>query len=397
MTYELDRGTTEVSWPATAFPIPVAINRAAAQNLPAGEALIRGAFDSWEGVEASVVAFRHTGLTDAKAGRDGINVVAINDSLFETSGFLAYTTTWFDDKTGQMREVDIQIDSSVTKKGVGLQTLIQHEIGHLLGFDHSGVISSVMYPWVGPDDAGGFDSDDRIGLSAAYPAAGKLAKPSLRGEVRLPGGGVFGAQVVAMDAHGAVSSALTRKDGSFEILGLPPGTYRLYAEPLDGPVKGSDLSGIWRSGTETGFRTAFSDPIEVGLESEIDGISLSVTNLPSDLNPRWVSAFAPGSSSIRMSSNAVTVKAGSRVSIAVGGDGFVSGLTEFEVLNLAFRRVSEFTYATNFMHAEFEIAPTAKSCSAVIVARNGSDSAALTGALRVAEASAGGRGRAVRR
>ncbi|HVR44667.1 MAG TPA: matrixin family metalloprotease [Thermoanaerobaculia bacterium] len=397
LTYELSSGPTAIEWPPGAFPLPVTIGRSATQNLPAGEELIRRAFDSWEGRQGSRVAFRHEGLTDARAGQDGVNVVTTNDELYQVSGFLAFTTTWFDDQTGHLLEADIQIDASATKEGIGLQTLVEHEIGHLLGFDHSGVVSSIMYPWVGSENLPGLDSDDQVLLASVYPnGAGKSGLGTLRGSVSLPGGGVMGAHVVAVDSNGSpVAGTLSGADGSFEIAGLPAGAYRIYAEPLDGPVQATNLSGVWR-GAVTSFRTEFGRPVEVRDGQITDRVEVRVFDLPNELNPRWIGAFEVSSPEVRLSSTALTVRAGTTMEIAIGGEGVIGGLTEFEVLNPGFERISEFNYATNYLWARYRIAPGAPAGSVVILARNGEETATLTGALRV-DASPGGRQRLARR
>ena len=398
LVYNLQGRPTPIVWPADAFPLSVATGRSAAQNLATGQALIEGAFDAWEGVEGSRVAFRHSGLTDAAAGRDGVNLVTIMDGLFAESGFLAFTTTWFDQSSGVMQEADIQIDSSAVKDGVGIRTLVQHEIGHLLGLDHSGIVSSVMFPWIGPEDFDGLDSDDAIALMQIYPdGVGKGGRSAIRGHVRMPSGGVFGAQVVAVDDNGVpVASTLSASDGSFALGDLPAGHYRLYAEPMDGPVETRNLSGIWRD-VETGFRPAFASDVTLAAGASLDGVSIEVTNLPDTLNPRWIGAFAPGAAEIRLSSTVLAIRAGSTIAVAVGGDGVVGGMTQFEVLNPGFARASDFQYGPNYVWATFRVDPAAPAGSVVILARNGADTAPLTGALRVERSSSPGRGRLARR
>ena len=44
-----------------------------------------------------------------------------------------------------------------------------------------------------------------------------------------------------------VVSALTLKNGSFEMVGVPPGSYYLYFEPIDGPFQQTHVSGYWQA------------------------------------------------------------------------------------------------------------------------------------------------------
>ena len=69
---------------------------------------------------------------------------------------------------------------------------------------------------------------------------------------------MFGAHVVALDTEGnAVVSTLTELDGTYQISGLSPGSYALYAEPLDGPVTESSIGGQYDSRVNVNFTTTF--------------------------------------------------------------------------------------------------------------------------------------------
>ena len=70
-------------------------------------------------------------------------------------------------------------------------------------------------------------------------------------------------------------------------------------------------------------------------------------------------------------------------------------MTDFEVLNPAFRRTSDFTWAANYVQASYVIEPSAAATSAVVLVRSGRETATLTGALRVQRGA--GRARAVRK
>jgi hypothetical protein len=86
---------------------------------------------------------------------------------------------------------------------------------------------------------------------------------------------------------------------------------------------------------------------------------------------------------LSLSTTAVDVVPGETITLAVAGDGFTSGMTEFEVLNPALRRVSDFQWASNFVRARYVVEQDAQPASSVIVVRNGNDLATLTGAVRI--------------
>jgi hypothetical protein len=164
---------------------------------------------------------------------------------------------------------------------------------------------------------------------------------------------------------------------------IPAGRYRLYAEPLDGPVDIRNLSGVWQQAKLVSFPTEFAAGVIDVQAGVIYGNLVVSTNGSSKLNPRWIGASKAGTNDVSLAASAVVLRAGEQVSIAVGGDGFTSGMTTFEVLNPGFRRISDFRYSSNYASATFDIATDTVPGSAVILVRSGNETATLTGALRI--------------
>jgi hypothetical protein len=402
LTYDIRGTATAVAWPRASFPIRYAVERRLANALK-GTADVDSAFNAWTNIADADVRFQAAGIVDIdpavksmKGGKDGQNTVSLTDDLFSGQKFIALTTNWYNDN-GVVYEADIQLDPMALGGGYNVQQIVEHEIGHLLGLDHSAVLSSVMYPYVGQGGSVSLDSDDRIAVAQLYPrVASQTVGATLEGKVVGDGGGVFAAQVVALNDQGEpVATGLTDQYGQFMLKGVPSGTYRVYAEPLDGPVDAQNMQGIYRSASVKSFPTHFCDSGTL----HVDGVKV-YGNLVINgsgavqLNPRWIGAFPPNASNISLGAMPVMLKAGSTTAIAVGGDGFVSGMTTFEIPNSGFRRVSNFSYAGNYAYATYEIAADASAGSVAVLVKSGNESAALTGALRVDGAR--GRGRVVR-
>ncbi len=166
------------------------------------------------------------------------------------SGIVAITPIWFF-SNGRISDADILFNGSgfqFTTSGVpgrfDVQDVAAHEIGHLLGLDHSGWSGATMFPYVDSTVIlhRSLAADDNVGLRSAYPAA-TFATISGRIE-RADGSGIAHAQVVALDQDGRTRAGiLAGTSGNFTLTGLDAGTYTLYATPLDGPITAANLTG----------------------------------------------------------------------------------------------------------------------------------------------------------
>ena len=127
-----------------------------------------------------------------------------------------------------------------------IQSVAAHEEGHLLGLDHSGIGHTVMFPFGDTTAAGqqlNLSTDDTIGIGFLYPSQNfSTATGQISGKVTLNGSGAFAARVTAIDVNtgNVVIDGLTNPDGTYTLVGVPPGIYNVLVLPL----ATADSSGI---------------------------------------------------------------------------------------------------------------------------------------------------------
>lgn len=384
LTYPVYGNPTSVYWASDSFPINYEVDSRLMGASPNAPAIVDRAFTAWTDIGDAYISFKQIPFVSGdRAGKNGRNSITAVDDLFKDQGMLAVTTNWYDND-GKMIEADIQVDSTLMTSNYNVQLALEHEVGHLLGLDHSAVLSAVMYPYVGSGTASALDSDDRIAMAALYPK--QTTGATLKGSVMGTNGAIFAAQVVAINERGEpVATGLTDQSGNFQLQGVPAGNYRLYAEPLDGPVDPNNLAGVWHLAKVDSFPTEFmnSQPMRVEDGNIYGNLVVNIAGGTVKLNPRWIGVGPAGQQSQSINSMPASAPAGATVSIAVGGDGFTSGMTTFDVLTPGIKRVSDFRYSSNYATADFAIAPDVKGTSAVILVKSGNETATLTGALRI--------------
>ncbi|MEZ5353649.1 MAG: matrixin family metalloprotease [Bryobacteraceae bacterium] len=194
------------------------------------------------------------GYTWETAVSSGVNLVTFtdpapfDDGVCDRNLFVSCTILRFDELTGEILGASVAFNPYKRHSASGmagthdLGLVMLHEMGHVLGLDHSAVLDSVMTPEVELDPSASprasfplrrLASDDRLTLAALYPSEPMAV---IRGRVLRGGEPVAGAHVLAIDRRGhPAMGVITPAGGDYE-LGLPAGEYKLAVEPLDGPV-----------------------------------------------------------------------------------------------------------------------------------------------------------------
>jgi len=221
---------------------------------------IRNAISAWNNVGGSELAFVEDLSSPQRARRDWASTDSRlilfdedNDSGYfpGMSGIVALTPITFY-TNGQIIDADILFNGSnftFTTRGqvarFDVQDVATHELGHLLGLDHSGCAGATMYPYVDSTVVlhRSLSIDDVRGARHIYPSAtygqimGTLVRAGTSSLVR-------GAHIVARGTNGRLAGAtLTNANGAFTLSALDGGSYTVYADALDFPVSAANLGG----------------------------------------------------------------------------------------------------------------------------------------------------------
>jgi uncharacterized protein (TIGR03437 family) len=333
----------QIRWELGGSSSPIVRNGRVVYNLnPSGsdnvsfsqvEAAIAASFQAWEDIPTSAIAFtRGENRTETGARNDGIFQIywrenTLMDDGLDLTGTLAVTriSSFSSGEIADASMVFNGVENTWATNGAAqsadIAEVATHEIGHAFGLSHSPVGAATMFPRTGYGFTRGRTpaTDDQIATSLLYPANGFLSQTgALRGFVRDGGGGIFGANVVVSDANGNVlATALSQRDGSYSVRGLPPGNHTAFVEALDGPgglyFGAADLTGFYST-----LSTNFLTTNDVGVSIQAAGETardFTVTRNTPAFNAHLVYNPATGG----FSNLGATARAGAAVTLGVGG------------------------------------------------------------------------------
>jgi hypothetical protein len=274
-----------------------------------------------------------TSVSPAEGG-DGVNLLTIavtpENELFNSDATTGRTRVFFNPETGAIVEADISINprpraedgaalqfsTDGTPGTYDLEATFTHEIGHLLGLEHSAVLASTMQSRQAFNGTFGLPAltertlseDDRQKIRSLY-GPGQQRFGRIEGRLidnRTPGTltPLNGVNIWAENAltGRVMASDVTANDGTYELEGLEPGPYRvMVAAPGESGAK---------------FRSfELSNQVVVKANT---GTPLNYNMVPAQvasLNPKLIGLNA------ELSTVALPLEPGKRVKLYLGGEG----------------------------------------------------------------------------
>ncbi len=217
---------------------------------------IRRSFDSWEkiaNVKFEISTVDKQSVSPSGRAGDGTSLITIaqtpeNLLLFggDVEEVSARTQTFYNGK-GTIIEADIVLNpyqQFSTDGSIGtfdLEATLTHEIGHLLGLEHSFIAGATMFEHQGKNGVYGLPNfagrslaeDDISGVRAIYGAKNNTADccGTIAGKISPSSGKAFRdvqLWVEQAETGRVIAGVLTNKDGSFRLEGLTAGTYLIY-------------------------------------------------------------------------------------------------------------------------------------------------------------------------
>ncbi len=292
------------------------------------EGAIRRSLDTWE--QASNVKFqiswtdKQTISPSGKAG-DGVNLVTIAATpeniltIGSDAGEVAARTRIFYSRKGFITEADVVLnpyEQFSTDGSIGtydLESTLTHEIGHLLGLEHSLITGATMHEHQGKNGAYNLpgtslrtlSEDDLAGIRALYGANASNTEccGTISGKLTLGGGGkaAKNLEVWAEDADSGrvIAGVITNAEGFYRLEGLNGGRYKIYAQSV-------------ADDSEKSFSFEILGEVEIG-KDKTQIISRKLTSIRKSFDARYIGFNG------QISDLAVPVNGGKSYRIYVGG------------------------------------------------------------------------------
>jgi hypothetical protein len=176
---------------------------------------------------------------------------SITDLIFGVgakNATLGFADSGYSGTDCQYGEGQAVINGFISVSDISLQVAVAHEIGHLIGMDHTQLNTNqgltqtnfpLMYPVAFRNTLPlSLHEDDAAAVSALYPASslnsvyGQLSGTFTQASgTPILGANIWAREIISHKVYSAVSDYLTQGTGYFRLL-LPAGTYDLHAEAI---------------------------------------------------------------------------------------------------------------------------------------------------------------------
>ena len=350
-SYEIEPGTQisrPVRWPNKRIQVSLSTSLLnPGPNIKAGSDVVGAAsrsFARWSSmanIKFVVTWSTLTSVSPAAAG-DGVSLITIADSTeneaFNSDSTTGRTRIFYDRETGDIAEADVSINPKPkSQEGAELQfstdgspgtydleATFTHEIGHLLGLDHSAVLASTMQSKQAFNGTFGMPAltertlseDDRQRIRSLYGPNQRLGKIEGKLSDNRTAGLLTPLAGVSVWAESAstgrvVASDTTDAEGNYRLDGLIQGRYRVMVAADDSEVfahANSHEQKKVRSFEVSNNVTVTSDSATVLNNNLVPAISSSLT-------PRLVGINA------ELSTVAVPLEPGKRTKVYLSGEG----------------------------------------------------------------------------
>jgi hypothetical protein len=280
---------------------------------------------------------------------DGVNLITVavtneNVGIFNDESSPARTRVFYDADTGEINEADIvlnpfpysvdgaplEFSTDGTPGTYDLQSTLTHELGHLLGLNHSSVIGATMNATQGLNGIFGLAATSERTLSDSDSAAVRSIYGSANEMGSIEGrllNNQQGNLLPAARAHvwiedtvsgRVMASGVTNSNGAFNLGGIVPGSYRVMTEYLDAPLTDEatlSLDADRRASGQSFRGNEIASGLRVSAKKTAvaNYVLMPPQNAPATLNPRFIGVNS------ELSTVPVTTNPGTKLTVYLSG------------------------------------------------------------------------------